>query len=129
MLFKDKSLQNLTQKYRNPYFVVISETDFLQKLAVEENVNFNSSVFKLCSQGLDGIFECVFLILPHKPQEGRSLANGLPKYFKWTPDTPCFIVFSVCRPIFGQIGPIVGNALGHLMKAFPWIGPKSKNRT
>ena len=29
-------------------------------------------------------------------------------------------------PIFGQIGPIVGNTLGHLMKAFSWIGPKSK---
>ena len=56
---------------------------------------------------------------------------------KWTPKTlvgntrnPLFYsIFCDLGPIFGQVGPVVGNALGHLMKAFPWIGPKSKNRT
>ena len=27
------------------------------------------------------------------------------------------------------MGPILGNALGPLMKAMLWIGPKPKNRT
>ena len=37
----------------------------------------------------------------------------------------CSIFCDSCA-IFGHIGPIVGNALGPLMKAFPWIGPKSE---
>ena len=28
------------RKYRDPYFTVISETEFLQKLVIEENIRF-----------------------------------------------------------------------------------------
>ena len=34
-----------------------------------------------------------------------------------------------CDLGLGQVGPILRKALGHLMNASPWIGPKSKNKT
>ena len=49
-------------------FAIISETDFLPMLVVENNMHFNVSVLCLQEFGIFEyvlIFECVFLILPY----------------------------------------------------------------
>ena len=63
-LFQDKNLHVFAKSTEIPISAVISETDVLQKLVVEKR-SFSFSVFILCLQGLEGIFECVFLILPY----------------------------------------------------------------
>ena len=59
-----------------PIFAVASETDFLQKLAVEKSIDFELFCFYIIFTGVEGMFECVLLILPYKAPKGKILANG-----------------------------------------------------
>ena len=57
------------------------------------------------------------------PKKATSLQMGPQNTFSGHPK-PVVLEYSLW--FRGQIGPIVGNALGHLLKAFPWMGPKAK---
>ena len=68
-------------KITNPYFYSHFRNRVIAEAGRRKNIHSQFFCFMLCLQGFEGIFACVFLILPYKPPKGKILANGLPKHF------------------------------------------------
>ena len=64
----------------------------------------------LCLQAFEGIFECVFLILPYKPPKGQNPFKGARKTLLSNPSaTTKEGTWEHLGPILVQIGPNFGR--------------------